>query len=164
MTMVLSARSWANLEGVHPLLVRIVEGAIISSTVDFGVAEKAMRTAAEQHAKFLQGVTQKDGYTRKSNHQPWDDSFGHAVDLTPFVGGSFIVTDEAWAYYPAIAAAMSLSAKALGLAHRLTWGCNWLEPMDRYGSAITDMKAAIERYKRAHPGPDFIDGPHFQLT
>ena len=164
MTFSLSARSRANLAGVHPDLIRIVEGAIITSAVDFGVAAKAVRTAEEQHELYKRGVTQKDGYKSKSNHQPWADGFGHAVDLTPFAGGRFVVTEAAWEYYPAVASAMSRSAKALGLAARLMWGCNWLETMDRYGSDPADMRAAIERYKRAHAGPDFIDGPHFSLS
>lgn len=170
MSFTLGTRSRANLAGVHPDLIRIIEGAIVSSTVDFGVAAPAVRTAEEQNRLFKLGRTQKDGITHKSNHQPWADDLGHAVDLTPFVGGQFIVTDgkngtlNAWDYYPTIAAAMSLSAKALGLAQRLTWGCNWLEPMSAYGSTVQDMKDAIERYKRNHPGPDFIDGPHFQIT
>ncbi|MGV8987833.1 MAG: hypothetical protein ACOH2H_16285 [Cypionkella sp.] len=164
MTYSLGQRSRSNLVGIHPDLRRIIEGAIISSTVDFGVAGKAVRTAQEQNALFKQGRSQLDGYNRKSNHQPHADGLGHAVDLTPYVGGTFIVTEKAWDYYPAVASAMSVSAKALGLAGRLKWGCNWYETMGSYGSDIADMTAALERYKRDHPGPDFIDGPHFELA
>lgn len=164
MTFSLGSRSRENMAGLHPDLIRIVEGAIISSAIDFGVAGKAVRTAKEQHALFLQGVSQKDGYERKSNHQVKDDGFGHAVDLTPWVGGKFILTEDAWHYYPMIAVAMSVSAKALGLANRLKWGCNWLETMDRYGSMHDDMMAAMDRYKAAHPGKDFLDGPHFEIS
>ena len=164
MTYSLGSRSRANLAGVHPDLVRIIDAAIAITTQDFGIAGKAVRTAEEQHKLFLQGVTQKDGYKHKSNHQPWADGFGHAVDLTPFAGGKFIVTDAAWGMYPAIASAMSRAAKSLGLAARLTWGGNWFETMDRYGSEPADMTAALARYKVQHPGPDFADGPHFQLS
>jgi len=164
MTFTLSPRSRGNMAGLHPDLVRIVEGAILSTTVDFGVTGKAVRTAEEQHALYLRGVSQIDGYKRKSNHQPWADGFGHAVDLTPYLDGKPIVDDRAHALYPAVASAMSRAASALGLAARLTWGGNWYETMARYGSAPEDMTAAIARYKAKHPGPDFIDGPHFQLT
>ena len=160
----LGSRSRANLTGVHPDLVRTVEMAISLSTVDFGVTGKAVRTAAEQHALFLQGVTQKDGYKSKSNHQPWADGLGHAVDLTPYAGGKYIVTEAAWGMYPAIASAMSKAAHVLNLAPRLLWGCNWYDTMDKYGSSEADMIAALERYKTQHPGKDFIDGPHFQIT
>lgn len=164
MTYTLGARSRVNLAGVHPDLVKIVEMALSLSTVDFGVAGKAVRTAAEQNALYKKGVTQLDGYTKKSNHQPHADGLGHAVDLTPYVGGKFIVTEDAWQHYPKIASAMSKAAKTLGLADRLTWGCNWYETMDQYGSETTDMTQAITRYKAAHPGSDFIDGPHYQLS
>ena len=164
MTFSLSARSRGNMAGLHPDLVRIVEGAIVSSSVDFGVTGKAVRTAEEQHALFLQGVSQKDGYKHKSNHQPWDDGFGHAVDLTPYLDGKPIVDDRAHALYPAVASAMAVSAAALGLSGRLTWGGNWYEPMARYGTSPDDMRAAIARYKAKHPGPDWIDGPHFQYA
>lgn len=164
MTFTLGSRSRANLAGVHPDLVMTVEMALSMATVDFGVAGKAVRTAEEQHKLFLQGVTQKDGYKSKSNHQPWADGLGHAVDLTPYVGGRYIVTEDAWGHYPKIASAMSKAAHVLGLAPRLMWGCNWYETMDKYGSSEADMIAAIDRYKRAHPGADFIDGPHYQLA
>lgn len=169
MTYTLGTRSRTNLAGVHPDLIRIIEGALKVSTVDFGVAGKAVRTAAEQAALYAQGrtkpgpvVTSKDGYKNKSNHQPWADGLGHAVDLTPWVGGKFIITEDAWNHYPAIASAMSVSAKAIGLDGKLVWGCQWYERMSQYGSTIADMKAATERYKAAHPGPDFLDGPHFE--
>lgn len=164
MTFSLSSRSRGNMAGLHPDLVRIVEGAIVSTSVDFGITGKAVRTAEEQNALFKRGVSQVDGYKRKSNHQPWADGFGHAVDLTPYLDGKPILDDRAHALYPHIASAMAVSAAALGLAGKLTWGGNWFEPMGKYGTSPDDMRAAIARYKVQHPGPDFIDGPHFQLS
>ena len=162
MTYTLSQRSRDNMIGLHPDMVRIVGVAIGITTCDFGVTGKAVRTAAEQHALYLKGVTQKDGYKSKSNHQPWADGLGHAIDLTPYVGGKFIITEDAWDHYPKIASAMSVAAKSLGLASRLKWGCDWYRAMDEYGSGVADMLKAIEHYKAAHPGTDFIDGPHFE--
>lgn len=160
----LSAASRKNMTGVHPDLRQIIEGAIVLSAVDFGIAAQAVRTPAEQNALFRAGRSQKDGYKAVSNHQPRADGWGHAVDLTPYVGGRYIITDEAWEHYPKIASAMSTAAKALGWAARLKWGCNWTETMDRYGSSAADMTAAMERYKVTHAGPDFLDGPHFELS
>lgn len=162
MTFSLSQRSLDNLAGVQPDLLRIVHGAILSTTIDFGVTGKAVRTAEEQHALFLRGVSQKDGYKSKSNHQPWADGLGHAVDLTAFMNGK--PDFDNWDLYYHIASAMSLSAGALGLSGRLTWGGNWYQVMGTYGSTPDDMAAAVARYKAKHPGPDFIDGPHFQIT
>ena len=163
MTFSLSPRSRGNMAGLHPDLIRIVEGAIVTTSVDFGITGKAVRTAEEQHALFLRKVSQKDGFKNKSNHQPWPDGFGHAVDLTPYLDGKPILDDRAFALYPAVASAMSYSAAALSLSGRLTWGGNWLEPMGRYGSTPDDMRAAIDRYKKTHPGPDWIDGPHYEF-
>jgi peptidoglycan L-alanyl-D-glutamate endopeptidase CwlK len=163
MTFSLSPRSRGNMAGLHPDLVRIVEGAIVTTSVDFGITAPCVRTAEEQHMLYLRGVSQKDGYKNKSNHQPWADGLGHAVDLTPYLDGNPILDDSAWKLYPAVASAMSRSAAALGLSGRLTWGGNWLEPMGKYGSSPDDMTAAMERYKRIHPGPDWLDGPHFEF-
>ena len=157
MTYSLGSRSLGNLAGVHPDIVRVVKRAIELTAQDFGVAGKAVRTADEQHALYLKGVTQKDGYKNKSNHQPHSDGAGHAVDLTPFINGSFDVNNEA-AQYP-IAVAMSLASKQLGVA--ITWGGNWYEQLA--GETVAAMRDNVRRYQVKHPGPDFIDLPHFQL-
>lgn len=158
MTYSLGERSRGNLAGVHPDLLRVVQRAIQITTQDFGVAGKAVRTAAEQHALFLQGRSQKDGYKNKSNHQPHGDGFGYAVDLTPFIAGSFDVNNEA-AQYP-IAAAMSQASRETGV--KVTWGGNWFDPL--IGATVADMQANVARYKAKHPGPDWVDLPHFQLS
>lgn len=165
MSFMLSSRSLKNMDRLHPDLARVVEEALKLSSVDFGVTGQAVRTAAQQHALYLAGNSQKDGYKNRSNHQTWPDGLGHAVDLTPFVNGKPILDDVgAWELYPHIASAMSRAARYLKLAHRVTWGGNWFDTFDKYGSAPEDMKAAVERYKKVHPGPDFIDGPHYQIS
>jgi len=151
------ARSLTNMAGLHPDIASVVRRALTLTTQDFGIAAKATRTAEEQHKLFLAGVSQKDGYKHKSNHQLHADGYGYAVDLTPFINGKFDVNNEE-AQYP-IAAAMSLAAGDLGV--KVTWGGNWLEPLS--GRTVADMKASVARYKAKHPGPDFIDLPHFQL-
>lgn len=153
----LGTRSMKNLEGVEPRMVAVVKRAIQLTSQDFGVAAKATRTAAEQYALFQQGVTQKDGYKNKSNHQEHTDGFGYAVDLTPFINGQFDVNNEA-AQYP-IAVAMSLASKQLGIP--ITWGGNWYEQLT--GETVAAMRDNVRRYQVKHPGPDFIDLPHFQL-
>jgi len=157
MTYNLGPRSMGNLAGVDPRLLRVVQRAIQITAQDFGVAGKATRTAAEQNALYKQGVSQKDGYKYKSNHQTHVDGFGYAVDLTPFINGSFDVNNEA-AQYP-IAAAMSQASAQLGIP--LTWGGNWIDQLT--GSTVVEMKALVSRYKVQHPGPDWVDLPHFQL-
>lgn len=158
MTYTMGTRSMGNLAGVRADLVAVVKRAITLTAQDFGVAGKATRTAEEQHRLFLEGVTQKDGFRNKSNHQTHSDGFGHAVDLTPFIAGSFDVNNEA-AQYP-IAVAMSIASKQLGIP--LTWGGNWYEQLDC--ATVAAAKDSVRRYRLKHPGPDFIDLPHFQLN
>lgn len=152
MTYTLGPRSVGNMTGLHPDMIKVVQRAIQLTSQDFGVAGKAVRTAEEQHALFLKGVSQKDGYKNKSNHQS-----AQAVDLTPFIGGQFDVNNEA-AQYP-IAVAMSLASKLLGIP--VTWGGNWYEQLT--GETTAAMRDLVRLYQVKHPGPDFIDLPHFQL-
>lgn len=153
-----SAKSIAQLSKVHPRMVAVVKLALDKTTQDFVVHDGA-RTAEEQNALFKSGASQKDGYKNKSNHQVTSDGFGHAVDLVPFIPGKGPVWD--WDLIYPVAVAMSLAAKELGV--RIRWGGNWFSAMNDYGSTIADIKEAVERYKSEHPGPDFIDGPHFEL-
>lgn len=158
---VLSERTLGNMVGLHPKLLAVVKRAIQITKQDFGVTAKQVRTAEEQHKLFLDGASQKDGYKNKSNHQVAVDGTGHAVDLTAYVLGQGFDYKNWNLYYP-IAEAMAAAARAEGA--RLTWGGNWYECLNDYCYSATDARAAVERYKAKHPGPDFIDGPHFQLT
>lgn len=160
MTFALGLRSNDRLALVHPRMARVVRAAITLSAQDFCVNDGA-RTAEEQHAIFLAGHSQKDGYKAKSNHQVTADGYGHAVDLVPCVNGKPI-WDDTWALHYPVAVAMSQAARALAI--RIRWGGNWYEPMDAYASDLAGVKAAVERYKIKHPGPDFLDAPHFELA
>jgi len=153
----LDARTRKNITRLHPDLVRVLERASEISAQPFGVAAQATRTAEEQHALFLAGRSQKDGYKHRSNHQLQADGLGHAVDLTPIVGGKYDVNAVAPQY--SIAAAMARASAELNIP--LTWGGNWLEPL--IGTTPADMRASEARYVAKHPGPDFLDRPHFQL-
>lgn len=164
MTFFLGDRSVRNMVGLDPRLIKVVARGIVLTTQDFGVAAKAARSALEQHVLYEQGrsqpgriVTQADGYKNKSNHQVHSDNFGHAVDLTPFINGSFDV-DNPEAQYP-IAVAMSKASAELGIP--LTWGGNWYEQL--VGTTIAEMKASEARYRIKHPGRDMIDLPHYEL-
>lgn len=163
----LGTTSRKNLERITPPLKRIVEEAIKITKQDFTVYAGA-RTAEEQNALYKQGrttagdiVTFKDGYKNKSNHQIWADGFGRAVDLVPYVAGRGPVWD--WELIWPIARAMSICAEEAGYSHIIKWGGNWYQTMDKYGSSIDDLKGAVEWYKKAHPGRDHIDGPHYEF-
>ena len=162
-------KSLENMVGVHSDLIRVAKRALDLSKTDFGVAAKAVRTAEEQNKLYQIGrttgtkgktVTDKDGYKSKSNHQVTGDGTGHSLDLTAWVDGAW--EQNKWEpYYFDIAWAMAQAAREYGV--RIRWGGNWYECLNDYGTSLAAVKKAVERYKEAHPGPDFIDGPHFEL-
>src|SRR6185369_11107039 len=132
--------------------VHLVKTAIGTSTVDFGVPAKAVRTLAEQKALLAQGVTK----TLKSKHLVHDDGFGWAVDLVPYIGGKF-TWDDTEPFFE-IAETMR-DAAALHLQD-ITWGAVWDRVMKELPE---DLHLAVTQYALRHPGPDFLDYPHFQL-
>lgn len=153
MTFTLGRASLANLSGVHPDLVRVAHRAIELTTQDFGVFE-GLRSAARQAEYLKRGVTK----TMKSKHLRQADGFGHAVDLVPYIDGS--LRWEWGAIYP-IAAAMQRAAQELGVT--LTWGGVWDRRIGQLEVGATALEAAVHAYSARHPGPDFLDGPHYQL-
>lgn len=141
MSFLLSARSRARLDGVHPDLKRVVERAILKSEQDFSVLE-GVRTPARQKQLYAQGRTKpgpKVTWTLNSRHfiNP-DTGYGHAVDLAPFPIDWF---DPA--KFDAIARAMFDAAEALNIPIR--WGADW----DRDGRPRERGES---------------DSPHFELA
>lgn len=110
MAFTLGTRSKANLQGVHPDLVKVVQRAIQITSQDFTVIE-GLRDIKRQEELFRRGATQ----TMNSRHLT-----GHAVDITPWVNGE-ISWD--WKYYPEVAKAMKQAAQELKVD--LEWGGNW---------------------------------------
>ena len=118
-----SALSRSRLKGVHPDLIRVVDRALMLSSVDFMVIE-GVRTPERQRALYAQGRT-KPGrivtWTLRSRHLVQADGFGHAVDLAPYP-----LDWEGPVRFPkfdAIARAMFAAADDLGVAIR--WGADW---------------------------------------
>jgi peptidoglycan L-alanyl-D-glutamate endopeptidase CwlK len=125
----LRARDLTRLTGIHPecrgrvLRVLMAMDALgHTMTITDGV-----RTADEQARLYAQGrtapgaiVTNADGYTTRSNHQPKADGLGRAVDCC-FVDDAFQPTWEGpWAAYGAC-------AEAVGLV----WGGSWKSIQDK---------------------------------
>lgn len=152
----LGKQSLANLNGVHPLIVGVVKRAIQITTQDFSVHD-GLRTIAEQRALFARKATK----TMNSKHLPQSDGLGHAVDLVPFINGQL-----RWEWEPIydIAVAVDAAATEQGVASRIRWGGVWDRHMGEYGNGTdVSMRDAVAAYVKRHPGPDFIDGPHFEL-
>ena len=79
----LSKRSLSRLSGVEPLLIAIVVDSIKDSPYDFGIPQYGgLRTSEDQNYLYRRGVSQRDGYNKKSYHQS-----GKAFDIYGFVDG-----------------------------------------------------------------------------
>ena len=122
-------RDRARLVGVSPDLI-IYTGRILAAMDALGfpmMVTDGVRTVAAQQALYAQGrtavgliVTQRDGVTRRSNHQTHADGFGHAVDCCFLVDGQPSWDHRLpWHLYGAM-------AQALGLV----WGGAWTKFVD----------------------------------
>lgn len=154
MAFTLGARSLKELEGVHPFLVSVVKRAVELSEVDFSVHD-GLRTQAEQDEYLRTGVSK----VKKSKHMIQADGYGHAVDLVPWVGGKL-----RWEWGPIYTIAVAVRAACAETALQVRWGAVW----DRHILDLPDddagLRAAVKEYCDRHPGPDFLDGPHFELA
>lgn len=119
------------LAGVHPTLVIRVR-CIMEAMRALGfpmIVTDGVRTVEQQQALYAQGrtaagnvVTNVDGIKVRSNHQPHEDGWGHAVDMT-FLDKDGRPTWNGplpWNLYGEM-------AKALGLR----WGGDWKALIDR---------------------------------
>lgn len=134
----------AELVGVHPALVKVLNAAITDSPVDFSISE-GVRTVRRQQQLYAQGrttpgeiVTHDDGVVHKSNHQAKPDGYGHAVDLYPYVNGA-IDYNDAPNRLKQISDHIKAVAHTQGVA--ITWGGDWT--------------MAVQH---------IVDRPHFELT
>lgn len=117
----LSAASRGFLKGVDPRMVRVVERAILLTSVDFKVI-CGVRTLAEQKALYAQGRTMPGKvvtWTLNSRHLPDPKTgLGRAVDLLP--------APYDWKDlepFSQVASAMLAASRELGIPIR--WGANW---------------------------------------
>jgi peptidoglycan LD-endopeptidase CwlK len=149
----LGNKSRTELFGVHPDLVRVVERAIAITTQDFAVHD-GLRTPEGQAQLIASGAS----HTLKSKHLPQADGFSHAVDLVPYINGKL-----RWEWSPIFKIAVAVDTAAAELGIELRWGGVWDRRMSDYGGSPEAMNLAVADYCARHPGPDFIDGPHFEL-
>lgn len=154
MTFVLGTKSRANLLGVHPRLVSVVELAITYTPVDFGVHE-GLRTLERQKAYVAAGVSR----TLNSKHLKQADGYGHAVDLVPYIDGQL-----RWEWPPIYHIAAAVRKASIDVGVELVWGGVWDRTTSELSYSADGIKRDVAEYCKRHPGPDFLDGPHFQLV
>jgi peptidoglycan L-alanyl-D-glutamate endopeptidase CwlK len=97
-------------------LQHVVRLALYLSPVDFGITE-GIRTIERQKILVSQGKSQ----TLKSRHL-----IGEAIDICPYINGSFTYEDKE--AFKQIAAAFDTAAAILG--EKITWGGNWVSFVD----------------------------------
>lgn len=164
-----SQRSLDRCRNVDARLIAVAVIALSKSAVDFGITEEQSRTVAEQREKVRRGVSK----TMNSKHMIPDGKLvSTALDLVPFVEGRFQWGDAQWGITLAdgsriepfyeIAAAMREAAICANV--RIRWGAVWDKVLNDLPAGAAAMKAAVEAYKVRHPGPDFLDGPHFEIV
>lgn len=118
----LSSRSLGRLEGIEPILIEIVKEAIKNSPFDFGIPPfGGLRTAEEQQGLHMKGVSQLDGYTKKSYHQT-----GKAFDIYAYVDGK--ASWEVDHLTPIADHILCVALEKFGI--ELTWGGHWKNFVD----------------------------------
>lgn len=156
MTFSLSRRSKNNLIGVHPTLVKVVQKAIETTEIDFGIT-CGLRTV-EQQKKLL---AKRKTTTMHSLHIPGEDGYSHAIDIVPFRGKRACWDHES--FFPAIYA-IGVAAKESGLT--LVWGSCWTENLNDYCTSPPAIGAAKDRYQKLRESQGrkpFFDSPHIQI-
>lgn len=99
---------------------------------------QGVRTTLQQKALYAKGrtepgpvVTYKDGVVHKSNHQPWPDGLGHAVDCA-FLGADPFGDHQPWEDYGKLVEAQGL-----------VWGGRWTGLVDRPHAELDKIVPAI---------------------
>jgi peptidoglycan L-alanyl-D-glutamate endopeptidase CwlK len=142
--------SLAELQDVKEELVECATLALTRfSAVDFRCHD-GFRTLEEQRRHVRNGTSR----TMNSKHLR-----GLAVDLVPVIGG---VLKWDWDGCYEIAWAMDQAATHMGIAGNIRWGGAWDRVLADYGNTRDAYKKEVAAYQNRHPGPDFIDGPHFE--
>lgn len=118
-----------HLRGCHPELAWRVAALLgaLEREGHFAILTQGVRSVAQQQALYAQGrtrpgkiVTNCDGISKVSNHQPKGDGYGYAVDVAWRLDDGTITWDGPWELLGTLAAAQGLE-----------WGGNWLRFPDR---------------------------------
>ncbi|WP_026784296.1 M15 family metallopeptidase [Pleomorphomonas koreensis] len=151
---VLGTRSRAALVGVHPSLIKVVERAIELTAQDFTVLE-GVRSLDRQRVLKSHGKSK----TMLSKHLRQSDGYGHAVDLAPLVNGSVV-----WEFEKIRPIVLAMRRASIEAGVKIVWGSIWDRNLAQLPDTLPGIADAVDAYKARHPGPDFIDGPHYQLA
>lgn len=149
-----SPTSLKRLDGVHDALRRVVLRAYEISTQAF-VVQEGVRSLETQRKYVAQGVSK----TLDSKHLIQADGFGHAVDLVPWINDQ-----PRWEWPPIYKIAAAVNQAAREQRTRIRWGGVWDRALNDLPVDADALKREVEAYCVRHPGPDFLDGPHYELA
>lgn len=169
MTFRFSQRSLDRAKRVDPELIAVAADALAISRVDFGFTEEQSRTWEEQREKVRRGVSK----TMNSKHMiPKGETVSKAIDAVPWIDGKFqwgdgqwrVITADGRAVFPFYEIAAAMREAAIKRGVRIRWGAVWDRVLNDLPAGAAAMRQAVEAYKVRHPGPDFLDGPHFEIV
>lgn len=152
MTYHLGSKSRAELSGVDPRLVAVVERAIATTPVDFTVHD-GIRSVEEQKRYVAEGVS----WTMRSKHLE-----GRAVDLVPWINGK-----PRWEWPPIYRIAAAMRAAAIDVGVTLRWGGVWDRSLNDLPATPSGLEAEVVAYvarRRAAGKRASIDGPHYEIV
>lgn len=141
----------ARISTLHPALRVLVEQAATELPGDFLVFE-TLRAVETQRRYVQRGMSR----TMNSKHLKQPDGFAHAVDLVPLLDGQ---PRWEWSLIWPIADVMRQLAIAAKVP--VTWGGIWDRRLDQLAGGL---RPEVDGYCLRHPGPDFLDGPHYELA
>jgi peptidoglycan L-alanyl-D-glutamate endopeptidase CwlK len=128
----LSQRSWDRLEGVHPVLLELLEEAMKEIPHDIGIPQfGGLRSVEDQQSLYAIGrtvetgrkpVTHTDGIKKKSNHQAHADGFGYAFDIYIYLPAE---RRASWDRDKLTEVALHILKVAQSMDIPLTWGGSW---------------------------------------
>jgi len=141
----MNQHSLDRLKGVKPILIEILVAAHATSPYPYEIPlDGGCRTDKRQNELFKKGVSKKDGYIKKSNHQPKADGFGWAAD--------FYANDSKDIYNVVKLEAIARHIQKVALEQfktKVYWGGDW----DNDG--LTKQQGDKDE--------NFVDLPHLEL-
>lgn len=141
----------ARISTLHPALRVLVEQAATELPGDFLVFE-TLRAVETQRRYVQRGMSR----TMNSKHLKQPDGFAHAVDLVPLLDGQ-----PRWEWSLIWPIADVIRQLAIAAKVPVTWGGIWDRRLDQLSGGL---RAEVDGYCLRHPGPDFLDGPHYELA
>lgn len=149
-----SKRSLANMEGVHPDLIKVLTLALQKSKSDFTITE-GLRSKETQLKYYNSGASRtKDG----SRHLAGADGLGHAIDLI------YASKTDPYNWDRLFEIADGIREASVELNIPIRWGGAWHYRFNDFPhKTARELNAMYHQTQRETNKKPFIDGVHFEL-